>query len=199
MLGMKRSQKMKSERRQLSKVMSEVDTASELLTKPYGRLVIPDDDGSFRAEMLEFPGAIATGETAAEALSNLEEVAEGWLETAIANGQPIPEPMDNVDFSGRLVLRLPKSLHQRAAYAAERDGASLNQFIVGAVAIQVGAAETRQFGTTNYVLISGSQNNQINVYGTLSIPASSGVTLFTLTTDDLKFIPVGAQKELTHG
>jgi predicted RNase H-like HicB family nuclease len=126
--------------------MSELERANEaweLLKKPYSRLVIPDDDGTFRAEILEFPGCIATGDTAFDALASLEGVAESWLETALANRQPIPEPIDNVDFSGRLVVRLPKSLHRRAAYAAERDGVSLNQFIVSAVAVQVGDYEAQ--------------------------------------------------------
>ena len=50
--------------------------AFELLRKPYGRLVMPDDDGTFRAEMLEFPGCIAVGDTAFDALASLEGVAE---------------------------------------------------------------------------------------------------------------------------
>ncbi|TKB31861.1 MAG: toxin-antitoxin system HicB family antitoxin, partial [Mesorhizobium sp.] len=39
---------------------------------------------------------------------------------------------------GKLVLRMPKSLHQRTALYAERDGVSLNQFIVTCLAEQVG-------------------------------------------------------------
>jgi hypothetical protein len=47
--------------------------------------------------------------------------------------------MDETDYSGKLVLRMPKSLHRHAAFAANRDGVSLNQFIVSSVAEQVGA------------------------------------------------------------
>lgn len=34
------------------------------------------------------------------------------------------------DYSGRLLLRMPKTLHQRLAEAAEKEGVSLNQYIV---------------------------------------------------------------------
>ena len=37
------------------------------------------------------------------------------------------------DHSGRLLVRMPKSLHAELASAAERDGTSLNGFIVGAL------------------------------------------------------------------
>lgn len=109
------------------------------LAKPYGRLVVPEQDGSFRAEILEFPGCIALDDTAAKALAMLEDVAWSWLEAALDKGRAIPEPLENVEFSGKFVLRLPKSMHKKASRAAERDGVSLNQFIVSSLAEYVGA------------------------------------------------------------
>ena len=110
----------------------------EYLKRPYGQLVVPESDGSFRAEIMEFPGCIALGSTPAQALATLEEVAESWIEAALGQGQDIPEPMENLEYSGKLVVRLPKSLHRRAAQAAEREGVSLNSFIVSSIAEQVG-------------------------------------------------------------
>jgi antitoxin HicB len=112
---------------------------AEYLKKPYGRFVVPESDGTFRSEIIEFPGCIAVGETAAEALANLEDVAASWLEATLARGQRIPEPIENVGFSGKLVVRLPKTLHKKAAHMAAHDGISLNQFIVSSVAEQIGA------------------------------------------------------------
>ena len=109
------------------------------LKKPYARVLIPEPDGAFRAEILEFSGCIALGDTVEAALAMLEDVAWGWLEAALDKGRAIPEPMENIEFSGKLVLRLPKSLHKKASRAAERDGISLNQFIVSSLAQQVGA------------------------------------------------------------
>lgn len=111
---------------------------ADYLKKPYARLLVPEDDGSFRAEIAEFPGCIALGSSPGEAYSELESVAEAWLASVIARGQPIPEPMEEAGYSGKLVLRLPKSLHRKATYAARRDGVSLNQFIINSLSEQVG-------------------------------------------------------------
>ncbi|MEQ9643055.1 MAG: toxin-antitoxin system HicB family antitoxin [Alphaproteobacteria bacterium] len=110
----------------------------EHLRKPYARVVTPEDDGTFRAEILEFSGCLATGDTAAKALEALERVAESWLEFVLEKGQRVPDPIETAEYSGKLMLRLPKSLHKKAAHAADRDGVSLNQFIVSSVALEVG-------------------------------------------------------------
>lgn len=112
---------------------------NDILRKPYGRMVIPDSDGSFFAEIVEFSGCFAVGATAAEALELLEEVAADWIAASVEQGQDIPEPLGAAGYSGKLVLRMSKSLHQKAALFADRDGVSLNQFIVTCLAEHVGA------------------------------------------------------------
>jgi antitoxin HicB len=118
---------------------------SDYLAKPYYRVIVPEEDGTFRGEIFEFPGCIATGETRERALSSLEETAFSWLGSALSHGQTIPEPMDSRDYSGKLVLRLSRALHKKATVAAELDGVSLNQFIAIAVAEAVG--ERPQYAT----------------------------------------------------
>lgn len=123
---------------QKRRIEQSLDPAGHL-GRPYSRVIIPEQDGTFRAEILEFPGCIATGDTEIEALASLKDVALSWLEVTLAKGQVIPEPIEKMEFSGKLVLRLPKSLHKKASRAAERDGISLNQFIVSSLAQQVGS------------------------------------------------------------
>lgn len=115
-----------------------MNQAADYLKKPYGRMVVPETDGTFRGQILEFPGCIAVGDTPAEALANLEGVAESWIESMLARGQPVPQPMDAVEYSGKLVVRLPKRLHRKAALMAQADGTSLNQFILSSIAEAVG-------------------------------------------------------------
>ena len=122
--------------------------ASARLRMPYGRLLIPEEEGGYRAEILEFPGCIAEGDDAAEALAELEAAAEEWIEAALEMGSPIPPPLDEANFSGRLNLRLPKSLHRKATVAAELDGVSLNQFIVASIAEQLGQQSSAQKAPT---------------------------------------------------
>ncbi|MFI5361146.1 MAG: type II toxin-antitoxin system HicB family antitoxin [Elusimicrobiota bacterium] len=49
-------------------------------------------DKSFLAEVPELPGCMADGPTRREALSNVERVIREWIETAQAEGRPIPKP-----------------------------------------------------------------------------------------------------------
>lgn len=131
-----------------------MDVAADFLKKPYGRLLVPEEDGTYRAEIMEFPGCIAAGETAAEAVDNLENAAINWVEATIEKGRPIPEPMEELDYSGKLVVRLPRGLHKRAAYMANREGISLNQFIVSSIAEQVGAYRWSIFNKTPTMTVS---------------------------------------------
>jgi predicted RNase H-like HicB family nuclease len=49
-------------------------------------------DGAFIAEVPELPGCLADGPTRAEALANVEQIIQEWIETAHELGRPIPEP-----------------------------------------------------------------------------------------------------------
>ncbi|HEY6432776.1 MAG TPA: type II toxin-antitoxin system HicB family antitoxin [Acetobacteraceae bacterium] len=124
--------------------------ASVYLKRPYARIVTPEADGTFRGEILELPGCIATGDTPEEALSELESAAKSWLEAALESNQAIPAPLDSNEYSGRLVLRLPRSLHKKAARVAERERVSLNQFIVAALAEQIGERRSRPTTALSY-------------------------------------------------
>ena len=50
-----------------------------------------------------------------------------------------PEDRDKPAPSGRLLLRMPRTLHAELAQAAEREGTSLNQFITAALATKIGS------------------------------------------------------------
>ena len=113
----------------------------EILKAPYSRILIPEEDGTFSAEILEFPGCFAQGKTANEAFNNLEEAAKVWIEASCAQGLNIPPPAMNQGYSGKIALRMPRSLHKRAAQFAERDATSLNQFLITAIASRIGAEE----------------------------------------------------------
>lgn len=115
--------------------------ARQCLRRPYARVIIPDDLGRYAAQVLEFPGCFAEGNTPEEAYENLEEAAENWVDSARSQGMAIPEPFASQGYSGAISLRLPKSIHRRAAEHAHRDGVSLNQFLVSAVAARVGAED----------------------------------------------------------
>lgn len=113
---------------------------SDYLKRPYTRTLTPDETGTYVATIQEFPGCIAAGDTAEGALRNLESAAESWIESALATGYGVPPPRGDNEYSGRIALRLPKSLHRRAAELAEREDTSVNQLLVTAVAHYVGVS-----------------------------------------------------------
>ncbi len=116
-------------------------TAKDYLKQPYTRNMIPTEPKGFHAELAEFPGCFAQGDTVEEAYLNLEKAAESWIEACISQGQSVPEPCTTTTFSGRIVLRLPRLVHKQAARLAERDQTSLNTFLVSAVSAKVGAED----------------------------------------------------------
>ncbi|MDR3332418.1 MAG: toxin-antitoxin system HicB family antitoxin [Synergistaceae bacterium] len=98
---------------------------------PYNFIIkqIEDESGLyFHTSVLELDGCQSTGDTLEEAYSGLREAMEGWIETKLENGFVVPLPLDTGKFSGKFVLRLPKTLHARLALEAEKEGVSLNQY-----------------------------------------------------------------------
>ena len=101
------------------------------LRLPYSKVVREMNDESghyFYAFILELDGCHTTGDTEAEALKNLEEALEGYIEVKLENDLPISLPVSESDYSGKFVVRVPKSLHQRLVQESEKEGVSLNQY-----------------------------------------------------------------------
>jgi antitoxin HicB len=108
--------------------------AENLMNKNYRVALQYDPDGYWIAEHPELPGCIADGETAQEALSSLDISRELWIESRLATGLEVPEPQEAPQYSGRFVLRIPKSLHRDLANEAETEGVSLNSLVSNALA-----------------------------------------------------------------
>ncbi|MDR0841436.1 MAG: type II toxin-antitoxin system HicB family antitoxin [Christensenellaceae bacterium] len=103
----------------------------EYMKLPYNYVIKPINDESgtyYHAMVLELDGCQSTGATFDEAMDSLQEAMTGWIETKLAHGFPVPEPVDTDDYSGKFVVRIPKTLHFKLAMAAEKEGVSLNQY-----------------------------------------------------------------------
>lgn len=57
------------------------------------------EDEAFLAEVPELPGCMADGETYLEALTNVEQIIEEWIETATKIGRQIPVPKGRLHFA----------------------------------------------------------------------------------------------------
>jgi predicted RNase H-like HicB family nuclease len=56
----------------------------------YRVILEQDEDGVFVAEVPALPGCISQGARRAEALTNIQEAVEAYLESLRAHGEPIP-------------------------------------------------------------------------------------------------------------
>lgn len=102
----------------------------DYMKMPYTRLVQEMNDESghyFYGKILELDGCQSTGDTLEDLYESLNEAMEGYIEVKLENNLPIPIPETTSDYSGKFVVRIPKSLHQRLVIEAEKEGVSLNQ------------------------------------------------------------------------
>ena len=65
-----------------------------ILARPYTREVILNEDGTWFARVIEFVGCMSKGDTAEEAIENLESSMSAWVNARIAEGESIPETLD---------------------------------------------------------------------------------------------------------
>jgi len=98
-----------------------------------------EEGGGYLAEALDLTGCMADGETIEEAVHNLEDAIHSWIKTAQELGRPIPPPSDDQQYSGKWVVRTPKSLHHRLVDEARREGVSLNTLTVSLLAEGLGS------------------------------------------------------------
>jgi antitoxin HicB len=87
-------------------------------------------DDMYIAEFLDLPGCSASGDTVEEAYSNAQAAKDGWMQIAREQGLPIPKPSVASEYSGRMLLRLPTSLHAMIADRAKMYRTSVNQYVV---------------------------------------------------------------------
>ena len=105
----------------------------DYMALPYTIEITPsrDDDGieGYVAQVKELPGCVSQGATIEEAAASVRDAMEGWLSIALEDHREIPEPRADDSYSGRFLLRIPRSLHAELARQAEEEGTSLNQYV----------------------------------------------------------------------
>lgn len=66
--------------------------SEKILKQPYSWVLIPQEGGGYTAKILEFPGCIAEGESAEDAIAQLKSAAESWIAECKSSGCTIPPP-----------------------------------------------------------------------------------------------------------
>lgn len=100
---------------------------AEYLASAYPFTTVADDAGYF-VSFPDLPGCITQVERIEDVGVAAAEILKLWLKTAYEHGLEIPEPSAPSKYSGKFVLRLPRSLHRSLAESAAQEGVSLNQY-----------------------------------------------------------------------
>lgn len=59
----------------------------------YRVVIQQDEDGMFVAEVPSLPGCISQGTTRSEALKNIQEAVQAYIESLQKHNEPIPPPI----------------------------------------------------------------------------------------------------------
>jgi predicted RNase H-like HicB family nuclease len=119
---------------------------------PYTVKVEPQDDGRgiyYVARVVELPTLIMTGETREEALKDLEAVKKEWIQTYLELGNKMPVPLVSRKYSGKIIVRMPPTLHELLTKLAEDEGVSFNQYMVSSLARCAGQDEVMKSKNQN--------------------------------------------------
>jgi predicted RNase H-like HicB family nuclease len=117
---------------------------SEYLEMPYEVAVVRrggEDGMRWSAQVVDLPGCEARARTEAEAVAAARAAMADWIADALEHDRPIPPPREAATHSGRLLVRMPQTLHGDLARIADRENVSLNALIIG---ILGGAVAWRQ-------------------------------------------------------
>jgi antitoxin HicB len=117
--------------------MSKRKDSTYYLALPYTIQITREDESTWFAWVVELPGCMTEGDTPEEAADMIQDALASWLAVALEDGRPIPEPQADEAYSGRFVVRVPRTLHQQLVEIAQQEGVSLNQFINVALAGRV--------------------------------------------------------------
>jgi predicted RNase H-like HicB family nuclease len=102
-----------------------------------------NDDGKlyYSMRVLELEGCVTTGDTIEEVAGDIKDAMREWLQLKLKLGRPIPKPLKSSRYSGKVMLRMPPSLHESLIFKAAEQGVSLNQYLVTSLSCTLGYHE----------------------------------------------------------
>jgi predicted HicB family RNase H-like nuclease len=77
----------------------------------------------------EFPSLSWLAPSPEKALSGIRRVVADVVDDLKASGEPVPDALAEKTYSGRLLVRIPASVHRTLATEAAEQGISLNRLV----------------------------------------------------------------------
>jgi len=113
----------------------------------YPFILEQDDDGSYFIQYPDLPGCMSCGATIEDAINMGEDAKKCWIDSALKDGDFIPEPKTIDEYPDSFKLRLPKSLYRQLSLNAKLEGISMNQYCLYLLSGSVNSKP----GTHNYI------------------------------------------------
>lgn len=120
------------------------ENIAAIVSRPYRKVIHGDAAGGFLGEVPELPGCITAGETETETLINLRDAMEAWVQSALLDGVPIPEPHESSSpVGGTLLMGLPDDLYQQLLKRAASEQVSASALAIKLIAQGLGVPITQ--------------------------------------------------------
>ena len=87
------------------------------------------DDEEFVGLCTEFPSLSYLDEERSRAMDGIIQLVNDVVDDMRVNGEEIPDPLAEKQYSGKLVLRMPPEQHRELAIRAAEAGVSLNRYL----------------------------------------------------------------------
>jgi predicted HicB family RNase H-like nuclease len=131
------------------------------LNQKYAFLIERQEDGEkpyYSLRVLEFEGCMTTGDTIEEVARDIQDAMREWLQLNIKLGRVIPKPIKSRRYSGKVMLRMPPTLHESLMFRAAEQGVSLNQYLIVSLSRNLGCEEGIDVGVkSTWKVIEGQK------------------------------------------
>ncbi|HOZ02853.1 MAG TPA: type II toxin-antitoxin system HicB family antitoxin [Bacilli bacterium] len=108
------------------------------------------NDTEFEVAFNDFPSVVGAGDTPEEAIKEAYQNLEIFIEDCEEHSIPLPNPSKTNyldEYSGKITIRLPKTLHRDLSEYAKRDGMSLNAIAIEAIRFYLSSSSMENLTT----------------------------------------------------
>lgn len=117
-----------------------------------------DGEICFEARIAELPHVAEYADSYDEAYQLAIDTIETTADMLAEQGRQMPAPkVVDSDYSGRVTLRLPKSLHRALAVQADDEGMSLNSMLVTVLAAYRGFGAAMEHGASQWQTVNDKE------------------------------------------
>jgi len=112
----------------------EIRVTAEKLAKQNYQFTVQKDEMGYYITVPDLKGCSTWVTSLDELEQALYEAKLAWIEAALERGIDIPKPTEESEFSGKFLVRCPRTIHKRLVENAKKEGVSLNQYVVSILA-----------------------------------------------------------------